>query len=523
MATVIDPQTTDFVNTPLLDYSNPTIKQQQQDAIEAVRARLGQTYPLIIGGEQVTSEQTFTSINPARPTEVVGVFPKATEAQAKEAITAAEAAFKTWQYTDPIRRAQYLLEAAQKLDERRMEFNAWLMFETGKSWVEADADVAEGIDFLNFYAREMHRLAQPQPLTRLPGEVNDLKYIPLGVGVVIPPWNFPLAIMAGMTTASIVAGNTVVLKPASTAATIAANFVNLLRETGIPAGVVNFLPGPGGTIGDALVADPRTRFIAFTGSRDVGLHIHELAAQHQPGQLWIKRTVLEMGGKDAVVVDETADLDAAATGIVASAFGFQGQKCSAGSRAIIVASVYDAILPKIVEKAKLLAIGDPDAPTTNIGPVIDANAFKKIREYIEIGRDEGQVELGGGDVDRDGYYIPPTIISGVAPSARIAQEEIFGPVLAVIKAQDFDDALAIANGTEYGLTGSLYTGDRARMERAAREFHVGNLYLNRKSTGAMVGAHPFGGFNMSGTDSKAGGRDYLLLFTQAKVVAEKVS
>ncbi|MBA3824014.1 MAG: L-glutamate gamma-semialdehyde dehydrogenase [Ktedonobacterales bacterium] len=515
--------TTEFVNTPFLDYSDPSIKQQQQSAIDAVRAKLGRTYPLIIGGAAVTSDQTFTSINPARPDEVVGIFPKATTEQALAAIAAAETAFKTWQYVSPDRRAEYLLAAAQKLTERRMEFNAWLIFETGKSWVEADVEVAEGIDFLNFYAREMHRLAQPQPLTRLPGEENDLKYIPLGVGVVIPPWNFPLAIMGGMTTASIVAGNTVVLKPASTAATIAANFVNLLGEVGVPAGVINFLPGPGGTIGDALVADARTRFIAFTGSRDVGLHINQLAATPQPGQIWIKRTVLEMGGKDAVVVDETADLDAAAAGIVASAFGYQGQKCSAGSRAIIVSAVYDQILPKIVERAKVLAIGDPDAPTTNIGPVIDANAFKKIREYIEIGRDEGQMELGGGDVDRQGYYIPPTIISGVAPTARIAQEEIFGPVLAVIKAQDFDDALAIANGTEYGLTGSLYTKDRTRMERAAREFHVGNLYFNRKSTGAMVGAHPFGGFNMSGTDSKAGGRDYLLLFTQAKVVTEKVS
>jgi 1-pyrroline-5-carboxylate dehydrogenase len=521
MATATNPLTTEFVNTPLLDYSDPGIKAQQEAAISAVRARLGQTYPLIIGGKAITAGATFTSINPARPSEVVGVFPQATVAQAKEAITAAETAFATWKNVAPDRRAQYLLDAASKVTERRMEFNAWLMFETGKSWVEADADVAEGIDFLNFYAREMHRLAQPQPLTRLPGEENDLQYIPLGVGIVIPPWNFPMAIMAGMTTASIVAGNTVVLKPASTAATIAANFVNVLREVGVPDGVVNFLPGPGGTIGDALVEDPRTRFIAFTGSRDVGLRINELAAKHQPGQRWIKRTILEMGGKDGIIVDETADLDAAATGIVQSAFGYQGQKCSAGSRAIIVQSVYDQIVPKIIAKAKQLTIGDPEAATTQIGPVIDASAFKKIREYIEIGRDEGTVEAGGGDVDREGYYIPPTIIAGVSDTARIAQEEIFGPVLAIIPARDFDDALRIANGTEYGLTGALYSRDQARQARAAREFHVGNLYLNRKCTGAMVGAHPFGGFNMSGTDSKAGGRDYLLLFTQAKVVAAK--
>lgn len=521
MTTATNPLTTEFVNTALLDYSDPTIKQQQAAAIETVRGKLGHTYPLIIGGQEITSGDTFTSINPARPSEVVGIFPKATAAQAKDAITAAETAFATWKDIAPDHRAQFLIDAARLLTERRMEFNAWLIFETGKSWVEADADVAEGIDFLNFYAREMHRLAQPQPLTRLPGEENDLQYIPLGVGVVIPPWNFPLAIMAGMTTASIVAGNAVVLKPASTAATIAANFVALLREVGVPAGVVNFLPGPGGTIGDVLVEDPRTRFIAFTGSRDVGLRINELAAKHQPGQKWIKRTILEMGGKDGIVVDETADLDAAATGIVQSAFGYQGQKCSAGSRAIIVQAVYDQIVPQIVEKAKALAIGDPDAATTQIGPVIDANAFKKIREYIEVGRDEGKLETGGGDVEREGYYVPPTIFSGVPDSARIALEEIFGPVLAIIPAKDFDDALRIANNTEYGLTGSVYSRDQAHLDQAAREFHVGNLYLNRKCTGAMVGAHPFGGFNMSGTDSKAGGRDYLLLFTQAKVVAAK--
>ena len=519
--TVTDRLKTEFVNTPMLDFTNPEVARRQQQAIDSVRSRLGRSYPLIIGGERITSDSTFKSINPARPNEVVGVFPTANVEHAKQAISAAETTFKTWQYVDPISRANLLLDVAQLLKGRRMEFNAWLMFETGKSWVEADADVAEGIDFLEFYAREMYRLTQEQPLTKIPGEDNALTYIPLGVGIVIPPWNFPLAIMAGMTTAAIVAGNTVVLKPASTSATIAANFVKLLEEAGFPAGVVNFLPGPGGAIGDALVADPRTRFIAFTGSRDVGLHINELAAKHQPGQKWIKRTILEMGGKDAVVVDETADIDAAAAGIVQSAFGFQGQKCSAGSRAIIVGPVYDAVVAKIIERVKTLSLGDPEDPQTYMGPVIDANAFKKIREYIEIGRDEGQLVAGGGDVDRDGYYIPPTVFAGIAPDARLAQEEIFGPVLAITKAKDFDDALAIANGTEYGLTGAIFSRDQQRLAQARREFHVGNLYFNRKCTGALVGAQPFGGFNMSGTDSKAGGRDYLLLFTQAKVVVSK--
>jgi 1-pyrroline-5-carboxylate dehydrogenase len=366
----------------------------------------------------------------------------------------------------------------------------------------------------------MIRLAEKQPVTPLPGEENDLVYIPLGVCAVIPPWNFPCAIMEGMTSAAFVSGNTVILKPASTAPAIAYQFMRILEEVGLPAGVVNYLTGSGAVIGDALVESPQVRFIAFTGSRDVGLRIHELAAKHQPGQRWIKRTILEMGGKDAVVVDETADLDAAATGIVASAFGFQGQKCSAGSRAIVVEQVYDQVLQRVVEKAKQLTMGDVTQPTTYIGPVIDENAMKKILDYIDIGKSESHLVLGGQHVG-PGYFIEPTIFANVDGRARIAQEEIFGPVLAFIKAKNFEDALRIANDTEYGLTGSLYSRDPQHIEQAKEEYHVGNLYFNRKCTGAMVGAHPFGGFNMSGTDSKAGGRDYLLLFTQAKSISEK--
>jgi 1-pyrroline-5-carboxylate dehydrogenase len=330
--------------------------------------------------------------------------------------------------------------------------------------------------------------------------------------------------MGGMTIAAVVAGNTVVLKPASTSPTIAAIFVNILHEAGVPPGVVNFLPGPGGTMGDALVDHPRTRFIAFTGSKEVGLRIYERAAKVQPGQIWLKRTLLEMGGKDAIVVDETADLEAAADGIVASAWGFQGQKCSACSRAIVVQDVYDQVLQKVVEKSKKLTVGDPSDPATFMGAVIDKKAFNKIREYIDIGSKEGRVVLGGPvkEDGKNGYFIPPTIVADVDPKARVAQEEIFGPVLAFIKAKDYDDALRVANDTEYGLTGAVYSGDDRRLERARSEFHVGNLYLNRKCTGAVVGAHPFGGFNMSGTDSKAGGPDYLLLFTQAKSIAKKV-
>jgi 1-pyrroline-5-carboxylate dehydrogenase len=511
----------EFQNCALTDFSVEANRHAQEAALRKVGGELGRTYPLIIGDERISSGETFASVNPARPEQVVGRMVKATVELANKAVEVAARTFETWKFAPAAERAGYLFKAAEVMRQRRFELNAWMIYETSKSWVEADADTAEAIDFLEFYGREMLRLAEKQPLTRIPGEDSDLVYIPLGVGVVIPPWNFPCAIMTGLTSSAAVAGNTVILKPASTAPVIAAQFVNILLKVGLPAGVVNFLPGPGGTIGDALVAHPKVRFISFTGSRDVGLRINELAAQPRQGQIWIKRTILEMGGKDAVVVDETADLEAAATGIVASAFGFQGQKCSAGSRAIIAEQVYDQVVQKVVEKARALTVGDPADPQTYMGAVIDENAFQKIRGYIEVGKQEGKLLLGGG-TKGPGYFIEPAIFADVAPSARIAQEEIFGPVLAIIKARDFDDALKIANGTEYGLTGSLYSRDRARIERAKREFHVGNLYFNRKCTGALVGVHPFGGFNMSGTDSKAGGRDYLLLFTQAKAISEKL-
>ncbi len=511
----------EFKNCPLTDFSAEANRQAQQAALKKVAGELGRTYPLIIGGEQITTGETFASVNPAQPDQVVGHMVKATPEQANQAVEVAARAFEAWKRVPAAERVGYLFKAAELMRQRRFEINAWMIYETSKSWVEADADAAEAIDFLEFYGREMLRLAEKQPLTRIPDEESDLVYIPLGVGVVIPPWNFPCAIMAGLTSSALVAGNTVILKPASTAPVIAAQFVNILQEVGLPAGVVNFLPGPGGAIGDTLVQHPKVRFISFTGSRDVGLRINELAAKPAQGQIWVKRTILEMGGKDAVVVDETADLDAAAAGIVASAFGFQGQKCSAGSRAIIVGKVYDEVVQKVVEKARPLTIGDTTDPKTYMGAVIDQNAYRKISDYIEVGKQEGKLLLGGTPQGGQGYFIPPTIFADVAPTARIAQEEIFGPVLAIIKANDFDDALAIANGTEYGLTGSLYSRDRERIERAKQEFHVGNLYFNRKCTGALVGVHPFGGFNMSGTDSKAGGRDYLLLFTQAKAVSEK--
>ena len=513
---------TSFQNEALTDFSLEHNRAAMLDALRSVKAQLGRTYPVTIGGEPVVTCATFDSINPADPDQVVGRFGKADVALAGRAIAAAAAAFEPWQSVPATERARYLFQAAAIMRRRKLEFAAWMVYEGGKAWAEADADIAEAIDFLEFYGREMLRLAEPQPLTPYPGEDNELSYIPLGVGVIIPPWNFPCAIMAGMTAAAIVAGNTVVLKPASAAATIAAKFVDIMQEIHLPPGVLNFLPGPGGSIGDALVSHPQTRFIAFTGSREVGLHINRLAAEPQPGQNWIKRTILEMGGKDAIVVDESADLDAAADGIVASAFGFQGQKCSACSRLIALDSVYDDVVGRVVVKASALSVGPVVRPENTIGPVIDQAAYKKIVDYIEVGKTEGRLLLGGAPMPGKGYFIPPTIFGDVAPTARIAQEEIFGPVLACMRARDWDEAIAIANGTAYGLTGAVYSMERAHLEDARRRFHVGNLYVNRKCTGALVGVQPFGGFNMSGTDSKAGGRDYLLLFTQAKVISERL-
>jgi 1-pyrroline-5-carboxylate dehydrogenase len=432
-------------------------------------------------------------------------------------------AFETWSRTSVEKRVSLLLKAADIIRERHFEFCAWLTYEVGKNWAEADADVGETIDFLEFYAREALRLAKAETPIQYPGEFNQLLYIPLGVGAVIPPWNFPFAIMAGMTVASIVTGNTVILKPSSDSPTIAAKFVEVLEEAGMPGGVVNFCPGSGATFGNAIVEHPKTRYIAFTGSRDVGLEIHERAAKNQKGQIWIKRTILEMGGKDSILVCADADLDAAVDGVVAAAFGFSGQKCSACSRAIVEAQVYDIFVERVREKVAKLTVGDP-VSNSNMGPVVNKAAMDSILGYIETGRKEGRLVAGGKAVENadGGFFVEPTVIADIAPDAVISQEEIFGPVLAVIKVANFDEGLKVANNTEYGLTGAIYSGSREALETARRDFHVGNLYLNRKCTGAMVGAHPFGGFNMSGTDSKAGGPDYLLLFTQAKSVAEKL-
>jgi len=512
----------EFRNEPYTDFSIPANRKRIEEALAKVRAQLGREYDIVIAGERIRTPDKLISVNPARPDEIVGIHQKATPELANRAVETAHRNFAEWSRTPAQDRVQMLLKTAALIRERKYEFDAWMVYEAGKTWPEAEAEVAEAIDFCEYYAREMLRLAGPQTVVQLPGEHDEMRYLPLGVGVVIPPWNFPLAILCGMTCAALVTGNTVVIKPSSETPTIAAVFAETLIEAGFPPHSFCFLTGSGGAIGDLLVAHPKTRFISFTGSRDVGLHINELAAKPQKGQMWIKRVVAEMGGKDAIIVDGDCDLDAAVEGVAVSAFGYQGQKCSACSRAIVDQAVYDRFIEKLKARTEKITVGEPDDPANYMGPVISAGAKKSIRQYIETGKSEGRLLTGGEPEPGNGYFLRPTVIADVDSSARVFQEEIFGPVLAVAKARDFDHALQMANDSQYGLTGAVYSNDAAHIARAREEFFVGNMYINRKCTGAMVGAHPFGGFNMSGTDSKAGGPDYLLLFLQAKAIAQKL-
>jgi 1-pyrroline-5-carboxylate dehydrogenase len=514
-----------FINEPFTNFALPENKLAMEAALKKVKAELGRDYPLSIGGEKIMTEDKIISINPGNVDEVIGRVSKASQELAEMAMQSALTTFEAWKRVPARERAEYLFKAAALMRERKHEFAALMVLEAGKNWPEADIDTAEAIDFMEFYAREMIRLSETdihQPLTKIAGEDNKLSYIPLGVGIVIPPWNFPLAICVGMATASIVSGNTILLKPASVTPVIAHKFVSLMEEVGLPSGVINFVPGSGAEVGDYLTTHAKTRFICFTGSKEVGLRINRLAAQTVESQIWIKRVIAEMGGKDGIIVDETADLDAAAAAIVASAFGFQGQKCSSGSRAIIVESVYDRVVQTIKELTEKLTIGLPELNFA-AGPVSDKNAYEKILEYIEIGKQEGRLLTGGGKAAGNGYYIQPTAFADVDGKARIMQEEIFGPVLAIGKAKNYKEAIAMYNDTEFGLTGSFFSNDEEHIAYALEETHCGNLYINRKCTGALVGVHPFGGFNMSGTDSKAGGYDYLLLFTQAKLTSRKTT
>src|SRR5438067_1108241 len=470
-----------FRNEPSVDFSKSENARQMRAALDHVRGQLGREYDLVIGGRRIRTADKIRSLNPARPSQLVGIHQKAGSEHVEPAMQAALAAFENWSRTSLDERLGLLFRTADLLRERKFELMAWLVFEVSTTWAEADADIAETIDFCELYAREALRLSNVDTAVQLPGERDQLFYIPLGVGAVIPPWNFPCAIMAGMTLASIVCGNTVILKPSSDSPTIAARFFEALQEAGMPEGVVNFCPGSGASFGNAIVEHPKTRYVAFTGSREVGLDINQRAATARAGQIWIKRTILEMGGKDSIVVDADGDLDAAVEGVAQAAFGFQGQKCSACSRAIVDEKIYDKFLERLKERVEKIAVGDP-AENKTMGPVVNEGAMKSILEYIEVGKKEGRVVAGGGRGAGEGYYVQPTVIADVAPTARLAQEEVFGPVLAVIKAKNFDQALEIANNTEFGLTGAVYSSSPEKIERAKRDFHVGHLYINRKRT-----------------------------------------
>jgi len=511
-----------YLTEPLVDFS---VKENQDHFLKGlitVEGYLGKTYPLIINGKKVETGKLLASLNPANHKEVIGTIHQATLKEAELAMSSALATFETWKKVEAKVRADVLFKAAAIIRRRKFEFSALMTKEAGKPWAEADADTAEAIDFLEYYGRQMIELEHVDKhiLSRRNIERNEYRYIPLGVGAVIAPWNFPLAILVGMTSAAVVTGNTVLLKPASTTQVIAYKFVEVLEEAGLPNGVVNLIPGKGSEVGEFIVNHPKTRFISFTGSREVGCSIYEKAAKVHQKQIWLKRVIAEMGGKDAIVVDEGVDVELAAESIVKAAFGFSGQKCSACSRAIIHENIYDEVVNLVVQKTNQLTVGDPSQLSNFMGPVIDEGAFKKISQYIEIGKIEGKLLAGGTTDHKTGWFIRPTVFGDVRPNAQISQEEIFGPVLAITKVKSFDEAIEVANGTDYGLTGAVISNNREHLEKARANFHVGNLYFNRKCTGAIVGYQPFGGFNMSGTDSKAGGPDYLVLHLQGKTISE---
>jgi 1-pyrroline-5-carboxylate dehydrogenase len=511
-----------YKNEPYLDWTDESNQKTMRRALEEVEGSLGRSYSLIIDGKRVETDGEIVSVNPSNPSQVVGRTGRATEREADMALETATTAFDSWSKTEPEARARILLRAAAIMRRRKFEMLAWEVYEGGKPWAEADAQVAEAIDFLEYYAREMLRLKDGVDIYSIPGEESRYFYQPMGVGVIIAPWNFPTAILTGMSSAAIVTGNTIVMKPSEYTSVIGAKVAEIFEEAGLPEGVLNFCPGYGGEIGDYLVGDARTRFVSFTGSVATGLRINELAAKQIENQRWVKRVIVETGGKDAMIVDEGADLDAAAADIVKSAYGYSGQKCSAASRAILHRDVYDEVLDKVVAKARALKVGVPESADVEMGPVISEQQFEKISGYIETGKDEGERILGEDPGDPgNGYFVPPTIYGAVDPKARIAQEEIFGPVLSVISARDFDEALAVANDNPYGLTGGVYSKNRYHLERARHEFKAGNVYFNRGITGALVGVQPFGGYGLSGTDSKAGGPDYLPLHMLARTVVER--
>ncbi|MFQ5656769.1 MAG: L-glutamate gamma-semialdehyde dehydrogenase [Candidatus Methylomirabilales bacterium] len=510
-----------FQNEPELDFADETAHKGMKLALDAVRTQLGRYYPLVIGGREVQTDRELSSLNPSCLEQVVGRTALADREAAEQALEAARTAFPLWASTPPRDRAELLFAAARLMRGRRHELAAWVVYEVGKTWREADAEVAEAIDYLEYYGREMIRLGEATHLGDAPGEVNEYLYQPRGVAVVIAPWNFPLAILTGMTSAALVTGNTAIMKPAEQSPVIAAHLSAIFKEAGFPPGVVNYLPGLGEEVGEYLVTSPHVDIVAFTGSKAVGLRIYELAAKTSTGQRGPKKVIAEMGGKNAIVVDEDADLDEAVRGVVDSAFGYAGQKCSACSRAIGVGTAYEPLLERLIEAARSLSVGPAEDPGTVVGPLIDEDASQKVLRYMQGGRSEAKL-VWETDVPplKSGHFVGPTVFADVPPSASLAQEEIFGPVLAVIRAKDFEEALEIANATEYALTGGLYSRSPTHIQRAKEAFRVGNLYINRKITGALVGRQPFGGFKMSGIGSKAGGPDYLLQFMEPRTVTE---
>ncbi|HEY9823441.1 MAG TPA: L-glutamate gamma-semialdehyde dehydrogenase, partial [Candidatus Sericytochromatia bacterium] len=509
-----------FPNVADTDYAEVEARQEAQQALAKVRQQLGKTYLPLVNGEYVSTEVTVDSVNPSNPTEVIGKIGLLSIEQADQALQAAKAAFPSWRRTPVRQRAGVLRKAADLMEQRRAELSAWVVLEVGKALKEADSEVSEAIDFCRYYADEMERLDQGHNYD-VAGENNRYIYQPRGIAVVISPWNFPIAIATGMAVAALVAGNCTLLKPAEVSSVIAAKIAEILVEAGIPKGVFQYVPSKGSTVGAHMVKHPDVHLIAFTGSQEVGCRIYADAAIVQPGQKHLKRVIAEMGGKNAIIVDESADLDQAVAGVVQSAFGYSGQKCSACSRVIVLEPVYDAFVGRLVEATRSLNIGVAEVPSTQVGPVVDVNARDRIREYIEKGRQEAEVALEMSAPDT-GYFIGPVIFSGVSPDATIAQEEIFGPVVAVIRAKNFQEGLDIANGTNYALTGGLYSRTPSHIDQATAEFEVGNLYINRTTTGAIVSRQPFGGFKMSGVGSKAGGPDYLLQFLEPRTITENI-
>jgi len=508
-----------FKNHPLIDFTEPAERAAFPAAIAGIRKTCGKTYPLFIGGKDVATSDLIPTVNPAKPSEVIGQVCQAGIKEVDAAIAAADAVRPSWRDETAEARAAYLVKAAKIARRRIHELSAMQVLEVGKQWDQAYNDVSEGIDFLEYYAREAVRLGNPRRMGNEPGEKNLLFYQPKGIAAVIAPWNFPFAISIGMAAAAIVTGNPVIYKPSSLSSAVGYGLVEIFREAGLPDGVFNYCPGRGSVMGDYLVEHPKVSVIAFTGSMEVGLRIQEKAAKVQPGQEQCKRVIAEMGGKNAIIIDDDADLDEAVLHVLYSAFGFQGQKCSACSRVIVLDSIYDRFMGRVIEACKSLKIGPSEDPVNYMGPVIDASAQKKIKEFIEIARKEGKIVVER-EVPSEGYFVPLTVVEGITPEHRIGQEEIFGPVLAVMRAKTFDQAIDMANSTRFALTGGVFSRSPKHLEQAKKDFRVGNLYLNRNNTGALVYRQPFGGFKMSGVGSKSGGPDYLLQFVDPRCVTE---